>query len=140
MKTKYLLLTTLVFLALAVPVFASSSTFLSQAQKYINANCSRKKIQDQTALFCYLFNKSQEQDAGIAAINTTLSPTNCIMRDLTLTEGCITSKVTQSTVPFQSGGSRSEVMHELSKQAGAVAANGSSLSGGNRSPKSYHTQ
>src|SRR5215471_2769625 len=48
-------------------------------------------------------------------------------KDLTLTEGCITSKVTQSTVAFQSGGSRSEVMHEFSKQTGAVAANGSSL-------------
>ena len=52
------------------------------------------------------------------------------MKDLTLTEGCITSKVTQGTVPLQSGGPRSEVMHEFSKQTRAVAANGSSLSGG----------
>ncbi len=74
MKTKYLLLTTLAFFALAVPVFASSSSFLSQAQKYINDKCSKKKIQDQTALLCYLFNKSQEQDTALTAINTTLSP------------------------------------------------------------------
>src|SRR6266496_4500423 len=54
--------------------FASSSQYLTQAQKFINDNCSNKKIDNQTALLCYVFNKSQEQDVSIASLNTTLSP------------------------------------------------------------------
>ena len=55
-------------------VYASSSTFFTQAQKFINQNCNKKILADPTALLCYLFDKSQEQDTKIAAINATLSP------------------------------------------------------------------
>ncbi|HYT41515.1 MAG TPA: hypothetical protein VEP90_04170 [Methylomirabilota bacterium] len=55
-------------------VYASSSTFFTQAQKFINQNCNKKILADQTALLCYLFNKSQEQDTSITTINATLSP------------------------------------------------------------------
>src|SRR5579864_4941466 len=65
---------------------------------------------------------------------------NCITKDLTLTAGCIMSKVPQGTVLSQSGGSRSEVMHEFSKQAGAGATSRSSLSGGDRASKSGHPE
>ena len=50
---------------LAAAAYASSAGFLTQAQKYINQNCSKKKLPDQTALLCYLFEKSQEQDTNL---------------------------------------------------------------------------
>ena len=69
-----LLLTSLAFVMLASTAYASSSNFLTQAQKYIKQNCSNKNLTNQTALLCYLFNKSQEQDASIASLSATLSP------------------------------------------------------------------
>src|SRR5207244_10557783 len=54
--------------------FASSSTFVTQAQNFINQNCNRRILADQTALLCYLFNKSQEQDTSINSLNATVSP------------------------------------------------------------------
>src|SRR6266700_440939 len=71
---KLLILAAIAFFTLAGTTLASSSTFLTQAQKYINQHCDKKNITNQTALLCYLFNKSQEQDANITAINSTLSP------------------------------------------------------------------
>src|SRR5438874_13547710 len=73
---KYLLVAGLSIFLFASPgiTFASSSTFFTQAQKFINQNCNKKLIADQTALLCYLFNKSQEQDTKLATINSTLSP------------------------------------------------------------------
>lgn len=59
---------------LAGVAFASSSTYLQQAQKYVNANCNKKTITDKTALLCYLFNKSQEQDTKISNIDNGISP------------------------------------------------------------------
>lgn len=65
----------LLFLFISTGIaFASSSTFFTQAQKFINQNCNKKFFADQTALLCYLFDKSQEQDTKLAAINATLSP------------------------------------------------------------------
>src|SRR5260221_810490 len=74
LNKKYLLPIGFLFFFLAGIALASSTQFLSQAQQYINDNCGKKNISDQTALLCYLFNKVQEHDASIAQINTTLSP------------------------------------------------------------------
>jgi len=63
------IVTSLTFFLLAAAAYAASSDFLSQAQKYINQNCSRKRLTDQTALLCYLFDKSQEQDTTLANAN-----------------------------------------------------------------------
>ncbi|SRR6266704_4914581 len=76
------IVTSLAFFLLAVTAYAASSDFLSQAQKYINQNCSKNKLADDKALLCYLFNKSQEQDQSIANINTTLSPIPSQIADL----------------------------------------------------------
>ncbi len=75
-QRKFLVLAGLsLFLAFSAGIaFASSSTFLTQAQKYINQNCNKKNLANQIALLCYLFNKSQEQDASITALNATVSP------------------------------------------------------------------
>src|SRR5258708_4349149 len=81
-KRKYLLPLGFIFFFLAGVAFASSSQFLSQAQKYIDANCGNKKISDQVALFCYLFNKVQEHDTAIANINSTVSPIPSQISDL----------------------------------------------------------
>jgi len=74
--TKYVVLAGLsLFLFVSGGIaFASSSQYLTQAQKFINQNCSKKLVADQTALLCYLFNKSQEQDTKLATMNATLSP------------------------------------------------------------------
>src|SRR6266566_2303819 len=71
---RLLIVTSLAFFLLAATAYASSSDFLTQAQKYINQNCSKKDITNETALLCYLFNKSQEQDTSIASLSATLSP------------------------------------------------------------------
>ena len=72
----------LIFFFLIVGIaYASSSTYLSQAQRYITLVC-RNRVGDQTALFCYLFNKVQEQDTAIAGINTKLSPIPSQITDL----------------------------------------------------------
>lgn len=62
--------------------FASGSTFLSQAEKYIKNNCGKEKISNETAMLCYLFNKAQELDQSIAIINATLSPVPSQITDL----------------------------------------------------------
>ena len=67
---RLLIITSLTFFLLATVAYASSSDFFPQAQKYINQNCSRKKLTDQTALLCYLFEKSQEQDKDIQSLKT----------------------------------------------------------------------
>jgi hypothetical protein len=64
-NNRLLILTSLAFFMLAAAAYASSAGFLTQAQKYINQNCSKKKLPDQTALLCYLFEKSQEQDTDL---------------------------------------------------------------------------
>ncbi len=71
---RLLIFTSVAFLALAATAYASSSNFFAQAQKYIDQKCNQKTITNQTALLCYLFNKSQEQDATIASLSATLSP------------------------------------------------------------------
>src|SRR5438067_9337165 len=63
----------LFFFAVGI-AFASSAQFLPQVQKFINTNCSKKKIPDETSVLCYLFAKTQEQDGVIAKINATISP------------------------------------------------------------------
>ena len=65
---------TLAFFMVAATAYASSANFLTQAQKFINQKCDQKTLTNQTALLCYLFNKSQEQDASIASLSATLSP------------------------------------------------------------------
>ena len=70
---KLFILSSITFFILAGTIYASSSQFLSQAQKFINANCSKKKILDQTALLCYLFNKVQEQDVTLTNHETKIS-------------------------------------------------------------------
>jgi len=73
--------------------YASSSTFLTQAQKFISQNCNRKLLADPTALFCYLFYKSQEQDAAIANINATLSPIPSQIASLQASTSALSSTV-----------------------------------------------
>lgn len=74
--------------------FASSSTFFTQAQKYINQNCNKKFFPDQTALLCYLFNKSQEQDTSITNINATLSPIPTQIQNLQNQQGQLSQNIT----------------------------------------------
>lgn len=58
---KVFLVLPLLFLILVPAVFAaSSSDYLSKAQKYINANCSGRNISNQNSLFCFLFYKTGE--------------------------------------------------------------------------------
>ncbi|MGZ3948528.1 MAG: hypothetical protein ACXVKK_10450 [Flavisolibacter sp.] len=82
LNKKLLILTNIAFFILAGTVYASSSQFLSQSQKYINTNCSKKQLDNETALLCYLFNKVQEHDTSIANINTTISPIPSEITDL----------------------------------------------------------
>ena len=82
LRKKYLLPLGFLFFFLAGIAFASSSQFLTQAQKYIDDNCGKKNISDQTALLCYLFNTSQEHDTSIANINATISPIPSEITDL----------------------------------------------------------
>jgi hypothetical protein len=83
--------------------FASSSQYLTQAQKFINQNCNKKYLTDENALFCYLFNKSQEQDTKIATINATLSPIPSRVADLekrvATLEAMLTSTPTTTPAP-----------------------------------------
>lgn len=57
------------FLILALPVYAlNSSNFLTQAQRWVERNCSRFRNPDQYALFCYLFAKSGEVDPRLEVL------------------------------------------------------------------------
>ena len=52
---------TLTFILSATVAYAtSSSDYLTKAQKYINDNCAKGKISNQTSLNCYLFYKLSE--------------------------------------------------------------------------------
>ena len=74
LRKKYFFIAGLSIFLFTGVAYASSQNFLTQAQKYINENCGKKLISNQTALLCYLFNKAQEQDTGISTINATISP------------------------------------------------------------------
>jgi hypothetical protein len=87
------LFSSIIFFTLAATAYASSPTFLSQAEKYITANCGKKKLDNQRALLCYLFDKSQEQDAAIAALNTTLSPIPSEITSLNTTQASQASQI-----------------------------------------------
>src|SRR6266700_6170962 len=99
---KILLITSGAFFMLAATAYASSSGFLTQAQNYINANCSKNKIPDQTALICYLFNKVQEHDTSIANINTTLSQIPSQVTDLQNRVSKLESEINTTPVPLLS--------------------------------------
>lgn len=70
-KIKRLLTTSVVgsvlLLFLAVPVFAilNSSSFLPQAQDFINKNCDKKVVNDEKSVLCYLFYKTGEIDSRV---------------------------------------------------------------------------
>ncbi len=74
LRKKYIIAAGLSIFLFSAVAYASSQDFLTQAQKYIDENCGKKLISNQTALLCYVFYKSQEQDQSINAINATLSP------------------------------------------------------------------
>lgn len=62
------------FLALATPVLAvSSSTFLPKAQKYIDNNCSKRSLNNEKSLLCYLFSKTGEQTTKIQEQEITIN-------------------------------------------------------------------
>jgi hypothetical protein len=59
----------------AIPAYAvlNSSGFLTNAQSYIDGNCSNPGLDNQTSLLCYLFSKSGEQDSKIADLEQRLN-------------------------------------------------------------------
>lgn len=57
------------FFLFALPVYAlNSSNFLTQAQRWVERNCSRPRNPDQYALWCYLFAKSGETDSRLGVL------------------------------------------------------------------------
>lgn len=58
-----------VILLLVIPlsVYALSSTYLPKAQKFIDGNCFKPSISNQTALLCYLFERDKEQETTISS-------------------------------------------------------------------------
>ena len=62
------------FLFVVPLVFAATSAdFQTKAQKYIDNNCDKKKLTNQKSLLCYLFYKSQEQEATLAQHETRIT-------------------------------------------------------------------
>ena len=94
---KYLVPIGFLFFFLAGITFANSSQFLSQAQKYVNDNCTKKKLDNQTALFCYLFNKVQEHDTAISNINATISPMPSEISDLQKRVSALETQIPKQT-------------------------------------------
>jgi hypothetical protein len=99
---KHYLLTAGLFLFLFASIciaYASSAQFFTQAQQFINQNCNKKTLADQTALLCYLFNKSQEQDTAITNINTTISPVPSEIADLQKRVASLEAMLSPTTTP-----------------------------------------
>ncbi len=92
------IVTSLAFFLLTVAVYAASSDFLPQAQKYINQNCSRKKLTDQTAILCYLFEKSQEQDTTLTNANKDVQS----LKTLTASQSSTINQLQQEIANMQS--------------------------------------
>ncbi len=66
----------LVCLALiSIPVYAalSSSQFLTKAQNFININCSKRSIDNETSLLCYLFYKTGEININLTNTQNTVA-------------------------------------------------------------------
>ncbi|HRN96093.1 MAG TPA: hypothetical protein PLD54_01465 [Candidatus Levybacteria bacterium] len=59
-----------VFLLLSVSVFAASSKFLSEAQKYSNSICKQRVITSPNAMWCYTYEKVGELTASLDIANT----------------------------------------------------------------------
>ncbi len=59
----------------AHPVFAvlNSSSFLSKAQEFINNTCTKKHLDNQQSLLCYLFYKTNELDTGLTNAQHTIN-------------------------------------------------------------------
>ncbi len=70
MKIKGIILVLLALLVFVPTVLASSSTFFTQAKKYIDRNCSKDDISNQVALLCYLFEKSNEADKSLTNLGS----------------------------------------------------------------------
>lgn len=70
-----------IFLLSVTSVFAvlNSSAFLPKAQDFINKNCSKKNIDNQASLFCYLFYKTGELENRVSTLEqpaTTITVNN----------------------------------------------------------------
>lgn len=70
---KWLMLTIPALLLIAVPVLAfNSSAFLDPAQNFVDKTCSKEKVSNINVVLCYLFAKTQEQDAVLGQYGTRL--------------------------------------------------------------------
>src|SRR5260221_5534582 len=94
---RLLIVTSLAFFLLAAAAYASSADFLPQAQKYIKQNCSKKNLNDEKALLCYLFEKSQEQDTNLTNANNDIQS----LKTLTASQGATISQLQQEISNLQ---------------------------------------
>jgi hypothetical protein len=95
-----LIVTLIAVLAFASPIYAASSTFLTEATKYFNKECKSSARGDEAAI-CFIFEKSKEIETAIASLNTKVTTiegkTNSNTSDITELESINASHASQIT-------------------------------------------
>lgn len=75
---KSFVLALILIVIFTVPVFAASSTFFNQAKNYYNRYCKLRRIPDNIAIQCFVFDKVEELDSAISSLSLRITNTENI--------------------------------------------------------------